>query len=414
MLVPERNIQKDGGVLRLMSGIGQTFWCEIRNQWQALGTCINCKKRKCKQRKEVKEMAKTAKNSKEEMFPVADGSGGRQLKILITGPRGQYKTRSILQMCDVPRDKTPILAIIDTENGTEYYDEEFHFRRRRVSDPDEIVEASQFLFKSPGDIKAVALDSHSVHFAAVKSKYSDLYLKRLPSSSGNKSEFYIFQPNDHEPYRKEINDLMRDFSASGLHFMWTCHVVDKWKGMKVTGEKPDGVKGLEHWFDTVIQITEKANGVYVATVEKDRTGTLVEKKTFPWKNQEDAFALFAPFRKIIHGDNGVGETKETVKDPVKEAAKETPKETAKDTKQPAEEKTAPADTKALTTTTADPKALLMEIVKLKKELRILDKKEWDKLLVPFKVKTAKDLSTDQLGAFISTLEAMRPTEAPPF
>jgi hypothetical protein len=195
--------------------------------------------------------------------------------------------------------------------------------------------------------------------------------------------------------------------------MWTCHVVDKWKGMKVTGEKPDGVKGLEHWFDTVIQITEKANGVYVATVEKDRTGTLVEKKTFPWRNQEDAFALFAPFRQIIHGDNGVGDGKETANESAKEAVKETPKEPApaKEAKKPAEEKAAPADTKALTISTADPKALLMEIVKLKKELRILDKNEWDKLLVPFKVKTAKDLSVDQLGAFISTLEAMRPTEA---
>jgi len=390
----------------------ESFWCEIRGQWQALRTCINCKKRKCKQRKEVKEMAKTTKGSKEEMFPVADGSGGRQLKILITGPRGQYKTRSILQMCDVSKDKEPILAVIDTENGTEHYDKQFNFRRRQTPDPDEIAEAAQYIFKNPGSIQAVALDSHTVYFNGIKSKFADLYLKRMaPGSPGHRTEFYIFQPSDHEPYRKEINDLIRAFISSGLHFLWTCHSTNKWSGLKVTGEKPDGVKGLEHWFDTVIQITEKANGVYIATVEKDRTGTLVEKKTFPWRNQEDAFALFAPFWKIIHGDNGVGGAKETAKETVKEPAKENPKESVKEAKEPTEKKEAAADPEVLPINTADPKALLMEIVKLKKELRILDKNEWDKLLVPFAVKTAKDLSVDQLGAFISTLEAMRPTEA---
>jgi len=59
----------------------------------------------------------------------------------------------------------------------------------------------------------------------------------------------------------------------------------------------------------------------------------------------------------------------------------------------------------------DPQNLLMDVVKLKKELKITDKKVWDALLVPFDVATAKDMSTDQLTSFIGELQSMRPTQA---
>ena len=326
----------------------------------------------------------------------------KQLKILITGPRGQYKTRSILNMCNVPNDKEPILSIIDTENGSDHYGGEFRFRRFRSSDSDEISEYVESKIKNPLGIEVIALDSHTIYFDAVKSKYADLYLKRMPTSSGHKGEFYIFQPNDHAPYRKEIYDFMRACLSSPFHFIWTCHSTSRWSGMKVIGEKPDGVKGIEHWFDTVINISEKSNGTFVAKVEKDRTGLLIERKVYPWRSQEDAFALFEPFRALLHGEKLPEKKKEVIKE---EKKKEPIEETAGERAKPEEKKKEPEQVNPPATI----KIMLMEVVKLKKELRIVEKADWDKLVKPFNVDSAKDMTVIQLTAFIKQLTDMRPT-----
>lgn len=172
--------------------------------------------------------------------------------------------------------------------------------------------------------------------------------------------------------------------------------------MKVIGEKPDGVKGLEHWFDTVINISEKSNGTFVAKVEKDRTGLLVERKVYPWRSQEDAFALFEPFRALLHGEKLPEKKKEIIKP---EKKKEPVEETAKEQVKPEEKKKVSEQIKPMATI----KILLMEVVKLKKELRIVEKADWDKLVKPFKVDSAKDMTVIQLTAFIKQLTTMRPT-----
>jgi len=392
-----------------MSSVTQKFWCEIRGQWQFFESCVSCRKqKKCEQKGEIEAMAKT--QVKPPPDEISGGPSKKKVKILITGPRGQYKTRAILQMCDVPRDREPILSVIDTENGTEFYGDQFYFRRTITSDPDEITAYVQSKMKKPDALEALALDSHTIYFDAVKSKYADLYLKRMPTSSGHRSEFYVFQPNDHAPYQKEIYDLLRDFIKSPFHFMWTCHSANKWSGMKVIGEKPDGVKGLEHWFDTVIHIYEKSIGTFIATVEKDRTGILVEKKTHPWRNQDDAFALFAPFRDLIQGSNGAAEKSSDKK------ASEQPPVTDENTTAEEKKPDPPKETTASSTEkkTDDPeaqKAELIEIVKLKTELRIVAPASWRNLLKPYKVETAKEMDADQRKKFIAELEGLRPTQA---
>jgi len=406
VLVAPENLSKDAKFLFLTM---KKFWCETKGQWQL--TCSNCRKRKrCSIYKERKQMAKT--QVKAPIDEIAGDSKEKQLKILITGPRGQYKTRSILWMCDNSHTvgNQPILSIIDTENGTDHYGGQFRFRRVRTSDPDEINAFVEAKSNKPDGVEVLALDSHTNHFNAVKSKYADLYLKRMPTSAGHKQEFYIFQPNDHMPYQKEIYDLLRNFIKSPFHFIWTCHSANKWSGMKVVGEKPDGVKGLEHWFDTVIHIYEKANGAFVAVIEKDRTGTLVEKTRYPWRNQDDAFALFKPFRDIIHGTVVENLPAEKLRTVTPSPATITKEEMA--TAKTAEDKSKPkAGPEAPTDSEEAQKADLMEIVRLKKELRIIAREDWEKLLKPYRVPTAKEMTAEQRKKFIAELEALRPTEA---
>lgn len=316
----------------------------------------------------------------------------KQLKVLLVGPRGQYKTRLMLWMCDVPKDQKPILSVIDTENGTDDYRSEFNFRFKPTSDPDEILEYIAAITKNPGDLKVSALDSHTVHFDAVKSKYADLYLKRMPGSSGHKKEFYIFQPNDHEPYRREIYDEIRLLIRSGLHLIWTCHSTDKWKGMKVVGEKANAIKSIEHYFSTVIRIEEKANNVYVAKVEKDRTNTLPENQTYKWRNEKEAREILLPFKEIIAGTKPASVKKTKPNETGKNAETKKPKSTT-------------------TKESTSPKSNIQDIVKLKKELKIRDRKVWDELLKPYNVNTAKDMTEEQIAKFAAELDGMRPSKA---
>ena len=327
----------------------------------------------------------------------------KQRKILLIGPRGQYKTRLMLWMCDVPKNQPAILSVIDTENGTDEYRKEFNFRFKPTSDPDEIQDYLAAITKKPGNLKVSAMDSHTVYFDAIKSKYADLYLKRMPTSSGHKGEFYIFQPNDHEPYRREVYNEIRNLIKSGLHLIWTCHSKDKWKGMKVIGETANAIKSVEHYFSTVLRIEEKANNVYVMKVEKDRTNTLPENQTYKWRNEKEAREILLPFKEYI---TGIKETTPTKKTEKSEVTKGLSAKEIKDLESVNSDKAQDE--------TSSPKPTLMDIVTLKKELLIRDNKVWNSLIKPYGVKTAKDMSDKQITEFVEELKAMRPTKAQAF
>jgi hypothetical protein len=341
----------------------------------------------------------------------------KKYKIFMYGPPGSYKTRTALRLGS-NGPENPTLAVVDTEFGVDHYQNEFNFVSAQTPDPDEIFEAVQQISSNPGGVKTICIDTFSVYYEALINKYADLFLKREIRSSGHKGEYFSIAPKDYQIINREASNFVRFLLKCDMHVICNCQVKDKWGGdMKVIGTSPDGWKRLPYYFDIVIELVEAKEG-FQAIIHKDRTHHLDVSKKYPWSSDEEGAALItkAIGCRLSDGPETTPykekEKKPPIKETAKEAVKETPKESAKEAKKPTEEKAA-ADV-PFSNSFLDAKSLLMEIVKLKKELRILDKNEWDKLLVPFKVKTAKDLSTDQLGAFISTLEAMRPTEAPPF
>ena len=324
-------------------------------------------------------------------WDIATGEN-KHIKLFIYGPAGCWKTRVMLRLGNVPEDKEPILAVMDTEFGTDHYAKEFRFRRKQKTNCIDIVNDIKDIIKTPGNIKALGVDSYTIFDKSLVSKWVDLYLKRLLTSSGHKSEFYVLQPNDHQNINKERDAFIRMLLESNLNVFVTAEVKNEWEGLKVVGKTFDAPERFEHFFDTVIEIRErKGKPGYTARVHKDRSYRLKKNAEYDWDSEQQAYELLKvfdltqTFENIIR-DEPIDTTAVDVPDFAKEAA-----------------------TKAANAAESN-NDLLWTISNLKKELRI-PTDNWGALLKPFSVTTATALNEIQLVELKHKLEAMRPTPA---
>ena len=344
----------------------------------------------------------------------------KRFKILFWGPPGCFKTRTILRLGHKNDGSDPVLAMADLEFGTDHYAEEFNFLRNQTIDPDEIMANVKSLVKTPGPIRVIGFDGFSIYYEALVNKYAELFLKREIRSVGHKGEYYTLQPRDYQPINRDAYELVRILLQCDMHVLASCQSKDKWGAdMKVTGKMPDGPKRIPHYFDTVIEISEgKKEGIWKAFVRgKDRSGHFKPGEEIPWESDTQAADYLV---KKFGQDLVTSPKSEPFKETKVKAKAKAKTKSAKPNEEKNAEKIATPSPTTITRTEkknaaeeaarSDSETLLMNIVKLKKELRINDKKEWDKLLVPFHVPTARALSGEQLHSLIGTLEAMRPTE----
>ena len=332
----------------------------------------------------------------------------KRSKIFLYGPPGSYKTRTMLRLGE------PNIAVIDTEFGTQHYGD-FDFVYRETVDPDEVIKLVKSLIKNPGKIETIGLDTFSVYYEALVSKYSDLFLKREIRSAGHKGEYYTLQPRDYQPINREASKLVRLLMQCDLNVIVTCQVKDLWgDNMKVVGTIHDGWKRLPYYFDTPIEIKAHKN-TFQAVCSKDRSHRLEVGKIYPWGSDEEAYNLLSGVfgkdpvdkitktSKISRPKSELNSEQKSHKQKQKDEPKDEPKEEQKEQKK---------ESISEPNKQINPETLLMQIVKLKRELHIVDRNAWNDLLKPYEVQTAKDMSIKQLLNFIKQLESMRPTPAP--
>ena len=359
-------------------------------------------------------MAATVKAASESWEKASDSR--KRFKILLWGPPGCFKTRTMLRLGH--RDGEPALAVVDPEYGTDHYADEFNFRRKQILDPDEIYTEVDKLVRNPGGIISLGLDSFSIYYESLVSKFADYFLKRETGGKGHKVEYYTLQPRDYQPINREAYKLVRLLLKCDLHIIATCQTKDKWEDMRVVGTTYDGPKKMAYYFDTIIEISEKTDATgrptgYVGIVKKDRSRKIKIGAEIPWNDDKEIYdALVAAFGQDLSkgakaksfGDH----VKETVEAAQEEKQEESPfKEPETVQEENAEE---PKDENRGEPSEGPNRAQLLDkVIELKKDLRIVDRKVWDDLLKPFKVKTAKDLTVRDLGKFIEVLEAMRPS-----
>ncbi|MDX9789043.1 MAG: AAA family ATPase [Desulfobacterales bacterium] len=357
----------------------------------------------------------------------------KKFKLFLIGPEGTFKTRLMLRLLSA-KAGPPVGAVIDTEFGTDHYSGEFNFGLEQTADADEIMKLCTKLSTAPGDIKALGIDSFSVYYESLVSKYVDLYLKREKTSVGNKVEYYTLQPRDYQPITREAGKLIRLLMQCDLNVICTAQQKDLWdQNMKIVGTTHDGWKRLPYYFDTVIEIIPdgRAKGSMIGHVKrKDRTGSFKVGEKIPWENDEQVYRyLVSKFGCDFTGGPKAVPVKEAIetntevtadakpKNEDKTAQKEDAATTSKE--QPNEDPAAGADGAACETTAADHgdaeestqpdtsgparKDQLFQIVKLKKEAQITAPEDWAKLLVPYNVATAKEMTAMQADAFIEEL-----------
>jgi hypothetical protein len=372
-------------------------------------------------------MAVQKKSSSENWEKASDSR--RRFKILFWGPPGSYKTREMLRLAN-KKDGEPALAVVDPEYGTDHYADEFNFRRKQINDPDMIYDEVDKLVRNPGDIITLGFDSFSVYYEALVSKFADLFLKREVSSKGHKGEYYTLQPRDYQPINREAYKLVRLLLKADLNIIAICQTKEKWEDMKVVGTTFDGPKRMAHYFDTIIEVSEKLDATgrvvgFVGTIKKDRSRKIKVGTQIPWDDDETIYKeLVKAFgRDLSQGDAAkpFGSKEQPVTE--KKPTEEKPTEEKPSEEMPAEEtppleeskkgaKEEEAKEKSKPPTTDENKAEYFDkIIALKQELKIIDRSVWDDLLKPYKVPSARELDIDGLKAFIEKLESMRPSSA---
>lgn len=192
-------------------------------------------------------------------------------KIFIYGDFGTGKTPLALSM--------PGVVMIDTEKGSEPYNDQFDFHVLPANNSDEISNAVDWLLKNKHPYKTLVIDPITVYWESLQKKWSDIFLKRNKGSKGFKFDFYDLQSKDWMVIKTEYKDFMRKLSSLDMNLVVTAREKTKYKeGTFMVGDGVtfDGEKSLPYLFDTVIHLHKDKNGKRIATCLRDRNRKIPE------------------------------------------------------------------------------------------------------------------------------------------
>jgi hypothetical protein len=349
----------------------------------------------------------------------------KKYKLFFWGPEGSFKTRTALRLGNTPDGEQPSLAIIDTERGTEHYSSDFNFLRIITVNPDKVYNAVKKLVQNPGHVKTLVIDSFTVYYQSLISKYVDLFMMREITSKGNKGEYYVLQPRDYQAINREAYNLIRMLIASDINIIVTAHAKDKWgDNMQIEGLAPDAPKKMSHFFDTVIEIETGVDGKFHGYVHsKDRTNKIPIGEAIPWHSDavaveymQKAFGHLlseAPKSEPVDINIPIGPDFGVEKVDVANILMENPEKAEELEKAEAVRKqpeATPKKSAAVSKKEEEARNKLMQkIAKLKKAAKIVDRDQWLKVLKPYKVDTANHMTTDQMEDLIKDLKGFRPT-----
>jgi hypothetical protein len=273
------------------------------------------------------------------------------------------------------------------------------------------MNAVKEISRMPGNTKTIAFDTFSVYYEALVNKYAELFLKREIRSVGHKGEYYTLQPRDYQPINREASNMVRLLLKSDLNIICLCQQKDVWgDNMKVEGTTFDGWKRLAYYFDTVLEISSKnkKQNTFNVLCHKDRSYHLQKNEIYPWGTDADVCAWL--FKAGFDLTNGPAATSFVEPEPEKASTVEAEtslsspdtavQELATDP-DPIQQPAAPAQSKD---------DLLHEIVALKQACRI-NGPDWQTIIKPFKVKTAKDMNNTQLLELIANLKEIKNSPA---
>lgn len=202
----------------------------------------------------------------------ASGTSPKRLKLFVFGDTGSGKT--VLSLSCFPS-----VFCIDTEKGTEAYEDTFNFHYIRTRDIEKIEKIIDELNTTKHSFQTLVLDSLSMCWDAHITKWQQFFMARKKGKAGHKEDFYEMQISDWSLIKNDWKRIIRKVLDLDMNIVVTARSKEKMdKSLNVIGETFECEKATVYYFDTVIKLISKNNS-RIMQIIKDRGQRLGTSQT---------------------------------------------------------------------------------------------------------------------------------------
>lgn len=197
----------------------------------------------------------------------------KRVKMMMFGPAGVGKTTAAINW--------PKAVIIDMERGTDNYHETITKAGSVVFqtvNPDEVKEEIKTLMTEPHPYTTIVLDPVTILYNAIQEKWTRIFTKYADTEKATELQDFGFRY--WAKVKSDYKSIMRMLLACDMNVILTAHQKDLYgEGMKKVGLGSDSMRGDEHIFDYVFQLTKDAKDKRIAITKKERAE--IGKAKFP-------------------------------------------------------------------------------------------------------------------------------------
>jgi hypothetical protein len=193
----------------------------------------------------------------------------KHLKIVVYGDKGVGKTIFALK---APGKK----AVIDTENGTDWYAEDFEFDVMKTRLYSEVKKAVKFIEQNANKYDVLIIDPITNVYQTLIDAARQTAENRAKRRNRD-PESVTLSHGDWGVIKQKFRSLITDLCNLPCHTVITGWMADVYEGegdnRRKVGTKVDADKKIEHQPDVIIRLEVDRDGNRFGVIEKDRTRT---------------------------------------------------------------------------------------------------------------------------------------------
>ena len=197
----------------------------------------------------------------------------KRVKMMVFSSPGLGKTTAAINW--------PKSVIIDMEHGTDNYHDTIIKNGSVVlptTNPDEVKDEIKTLLTENHTFRTVVIDPVTILYQAIQEKWTRIFSKYADTEKATELQDFGFRY--WAKVKSDYKAIMRMLLACDMNVILTAHQKDVYgEGMKKVGFGSDSMKGDEHIFDYVFQLTMDGQGRRTAITKKERAE--VGKAKFP-------------------------------------------------------------------------------------------------------------------------------------
>jgi len=197
----------------------------------------------------------------------------KRIKMMMFSPAGIGKTTAAIGF--------PNAVIIDMERGTDMYHDSIAKVGSVVfqtTNPDDVKEEIKALMTEKHPFTTIIIDPVTILYGAIQEKWTRIFSKYADTEK--QTELQDFGFRYWAKVKSDYKAIMRMLLQCDLNVILTAHQKDLYgEGMKKVGLGSDSMRGDEHIFDYIFQLTMDAKNRRMAVTRKERAE--IGKNKFP-------------------------------------------------------------------------------------------------------------------------------------